>query len=97
MNEEFLINGHCVWNRHNDTKGMTRLRIAKNLAKRLFEDEHDTHSSNMNHKWGPIEMNTVPKGRNYRAIFSWPNARTKKENWQVKIFIGPTTGMNSKN
>ena len=39
----FLENGHCVWNDGADTKGMKRLSIARNLAKRLSKDNYSTH------------------------------------------------------
>lgn len=34
----FLVNSHCVWNSDPNSKGMRRLRIARELARRLSTD-----------------------------------------------------------
>lgn len=57
----FNKNGHCVWNRNNDTKGMKKLRVAKELAKRLFEDDYIIRACDEHEViWGECRTHSKP-------------------------------------
>lgn len=73
MEKSFTLNGHCVWNSNPNNKEMRKLRIAKTLAKRLWEDDDKTEQDEINRldlKWGETirEFTPAPNGLNRYTI-----------------------------
>lgn len=48
--------GHLVWNSDVNNKEMRKLRIARELAKRLYENDYSTHLKKVEEKYGELQM-----------------------------------------
>jgi hypothetical protein len=78
----FRDHGHCVWNRNKNTVSMRRIRIARELARRL--DEGDYFSRALiphDKKWGTSEV----KFKNGKGIFIiYENAKNYEQQEQAR-------------
>ena len=86
MERSFTSNGHCVWNSDPNNKGMRKLRVAKNLAKRLWEEDDKTEQDEINRldlKWGERDREFIPT-KNGLNRFIIKNKNTKSEEEQLK-------------
>lgn len=56
----FVKHGHCVWNSNPNNKSMRKLRIARNLAKRLAENDYHTQADEVIAQYGNVRMDFIP-------------------------------------
>lgn len=76
---------HLMWNSDYEGKDFRKLRIACELAKRLYEDDYNTHTDEHNKKWKEDnEFDSKPNFKNGKIIsysLDWKSEQnlTKKE------------------
>jgi hypothetical protein len=69
----FKNHGHLVWNESEHTNRMKKLREAKELAKKLFEDDYQLKSIEaVEAKYGPIQLNFTKYGSFSSAKIDYP-------------------------
>ena len=73
---------HCTWNSNYNGKEMRKLRFACELAKRLWENDYDTHVRVYQEKWGETKFSKkifgIRKADRSRA-FDMDNKQEKTE------------------
>jgi hypothetical protein len=72
---------HCVWNSSESKPHMKKLRVIRELAKRLDKDDYSTHTNFHNNKWGKPKM-TFEKIENSTSSLmhiNRDNIKTKKD------------------
>ena len=76
----FIENSHLMWNRSEHTTGMKKLRVARNLAKRISEDEYiNNHYRFVKNTDKLFDLEMLPKGLGKRV-----QDNRKRQNSQQK-------------
>jgi hypothetical protein len=56
----FRDSGNCCWTRDENNKLMRKLNLARNLTKRLAEDNYNTQADEVEKIWGKLQMSFTP-------------------------------------
>lgn len=82
----FLEDSHCVWNDGPNTKGMRKLRIARELARRLKDETYTYHYEQYLLKYEPERLSThwtswtIRNRKEFKRAIQRDSAMQKRDN-----------------